>query len=122
MVKGLAVSPVRHGAMERRHFSQRKIARYLNISKTSVFEILKSELKCYRRIKCNLLPERHQGMRENKSLALINCFKPECVWKRVWFSDEARFLLRSPLNRQNDCIYRQVHVKTDIAEEDLLVE
>lgn len=122
-VKDLAVSPVRRGAMERRHFSQREIARHLNISKTSVFEILKeSELKCYRRIKCNLLTERHQEMRENKSLALIARFEPEHGWKRVWFSDEARFSLRPPLNRQNDRIYREVHVKTDIPEEDLLVE
>ena len=51
-VKDLTVSPVRHGAMNRRHFSQREIARHLNISKTSVFEILKEcELKCYCRIK-----------------------------------------------------------------------
>ena len=83
-VKDLAVSPVRHGAMERRHFNQRETARYLNISKTSVFEIIKeSELKCYRRIKCNLLIERHQRMRENKSLALINRFEPMC-W--TWIS------------------------------------
>ena len=40
-VKDLAVSPVRHDAMERRHFSQREIARHLNISKTSVFEFSK---------------------------------------------------------------------------------
>ena len=87
-VKDLAVSPVRRGAMERRHFSQREIARHLNISKTSVFEILKeSELKCYRRIKCNLLTERHQEMRENKSLALIARFQSEPGWKRVWFSN-----------------------------------
>lgn len=122
-VKDLAVSPVRHGSTNRRHFSQREIARHLNISKTSVFEILKeSELKCYRRIKCNLLSERHQEMRKNKSLALINRFESECAWKRVWFSDEAKFSLRPPLNTQNDRIYREVRVKTDIPEEDLLVE
>ena len=33
-VKDLAVSPVRRGAIERRHFSQREIARHLNILKT----------------------------------------------------------------------------------------
>jgi len=88
-----------------------------------VFEILKeTELKCYRRIKCNLLSERHQEMRKNKSLSLINRFEPESAWKRLWFSDEARFSLRPPLNTQNDRIYREVRVKTDIPEEDLLVE
>ena len=109
--------------MNRRHFSQREIARHLKISKTSVFEILKeSERKCYRRIKCNFLSERHQEMRKNKSLALINRFEPECAWKRIWFSDEAKFSLRPPLNTQNDRIYREVRVKTDIPEEDLFVE
>ena len=63
--------------MERCHFSQGEIARPLNISKTSVFEIHKeSELKYYWRIKCHLLTERRQEMRENKSLALIARFEP----------------------------------------------
>ena len=61
-------------------------------------------------------------MRKNKPLALINRFEPECAWKRVCFSDEARFSLRLPLNTQNDLIYREVRVKTDIPEEDLIVE
>ena len=59
-VKDLAISPVQHGAMNRCHFSQREIPQHLNISKTSVFEILKeSELKCYCQIECNL-SECHQ--------------------------------------------------------------
>ena len=45
-IKDLAVSSVRHGAMNRRHFSLRKIAQHLNISKTSVFEILKESEEC----------------------------------------------------------------------------
>ena len=110
-------------ATERRHFNQREIARHLNTSKTSVFEILKeSELKCYRQIKCNFFTDQHQKMRENKSLALIDRFEPENAYKKVWFSDEARFLLRPPLNRQNDLFYREVRVKTDIPEEELLVK
>ena len=44
--KNLAVSPVRHGAMNRRHFSLREIAQHLNISKTLVFEILKESEEC----------------------------------------------------------------------------
>ena len=40
-VKDLAVSPVKCSATERHHFSQREIAGHLNISKISVFEILK---------------------------------------------------------------------------------
>ena len=40
----------------------------------------------------------------------------------MWFSDAATFGLHSPLNSQNERFYRAVEVKTEIAEEDLLVE
>ena len=60
-------------------------------------------------------------MRKDKTFALINRFELECAWKRIWFSDEAKFSLRPPLNTQNDRIYREVRVKTDIPEEDLFM-
>ena len=53
---------------------------------------------------------------------MINGFEPECAWKRVWFSDEARLSLRPTLNTQNDRIYREVRLKTDIPEADRLLE
>ena len=43
-------------------------------------------------------------------------------WKQVWFSDESTFCLSALLNRQNERIYHAVDVKTDIPDEDLLVE
>ena len=57
-VLDLAVTPPRH---QRRHSSQREICRELQLSKGTVFRILqKSDLKCYRRIKCNILTNTHQ--------------------------------------------------------------
>ena len=58
-----------------------------------MFEILKeSDLKCYRRIKCNLLSERHQKMHKNKSLALINRFEPVCLDKSMVFGQSKVFI------------------------------
>lgn len=61
-------------------------------------------------------------MRTSKSRALADRFGQMDAWKKVWFSDEAKFSLRSPSNSQNERIYREVTVKTDILSEDLLVE
>ena len=119
-VKELAVTPEgSRGILH--HLSQREIATEMGISKGTVFNILsKSRLKCYRRIKCNILTEQHEESRKNKALAMADRFVDS--WKNVWFFDEAQFGLRAPLNSQNDIIYREVDVKTDIPNEDLLVE
>lgn len=117
-VKELAVSPV---GRPNRHLSQREIAVEMGLSKGSVFNILsQSKLKCYRRVKCNILTEQHEERRMNMSLAMADRF--DHSWKNVWFSDEAHFGLRAPLNSQNERIYREVNVKTDIPNEDLLIE
>lgn len=120
-VQSLALTP--EGSPTRGHYSQRQIAAELNISKGTVFNILKeSGLKCYRRIKCHGLTELHKQQREVKAMAMIDRFERDEKWKNIWFSDEASFMLRAPINRQNERIYRAVSVKTDIEEKDLLVE
>jgi len=117
----LAVTP--QGSPNHGHYSQRQIAAQLQMSKGAVFNILKeSELKCYRRIKCNALSDHHKQQREIKAAAMIDRFERSEQWKFIWFSDEASFMLRAPLNRQNERIYRAVNAKTDIAENDLLAE
>ena len=40
----------------------------------------------------------------------------------MWFSDEASFSVSVPLNRQNERFYRAAKVKTDISDDDWLVE
>jgi len=61
-------------------------------------------------------------MRTSKSRALADRFGKMDTWKKVWFLDEAKFSLRPPLNPQNERIYREVTVKSDILSDDLLVE
>ena len=40
----------------------------------------------------------------------------------MWFSDEASFSVSVPLNRQNERFHRAAKVKTDISDDDSLVE
>jgi len=117
----LAVSP--QNSPRRGHRSQRQISRELGISKGSVSKIIKkSKLKCFRRVKCNVLTQQHKDARRLKSQTLIDRFRDNDLWKRVWFSDEASISLFSPLNRQNERIYREVTLKTEIPRNELLVE
>lgn len=114
----LAVSPQ---DKSRRHSSQRQIATALNISKGTVHNILKkSNLKCYKRIQCHKLTPAHRLGRTNKAEALAIRFIDS--YRNIWFSDEAHFSLSPPINRQNERIYREVRLKTDIPQEDLLVQ
>lgn len=117
----LAITP--ETSPKRGHSSQREICRQMNLSKGTVFRILKnSKLKCYKRIKCNYLTEAHKQSRQEKCLAMIDRFKEQDKWKQVWFSDEANFCLHPKINLQNERIYRAVELKTDINNDDLLVE
>ena len=73
-------------------------------------------------LECNRLNDRHMQQREVKAMATIDRFERHEKCKNIWFSDEASFMLRAPINRQNERIYRVVNVKTDIKEKDLLAE
>ena len=104
------------------HSSQRQIARDLRISKGTVFNILKkSTLKCFRKITCQKLTEGHQQARALKAHEFISRFAND-RWRRIWFSDEASFRLKAPLNKQNERIYRSVTVKTEIPSDELIVQ
>lgn len=128
----VSTSPVRDAVVDlavtppdksRRHFSQREIASELSISKGTVSTILaNSGLKCYRRIQCHKLNEIHCEARVEKAEAFINRFDESNEWKNIWFSDEAHFSLHTPLNRQNERIYREVTLKTNIPAEDLIIQ
>jgi predicted transcriptional regulator len=121
-IKRLALTP-ENSPIHRRHSSQREIAKELNISQSSVSRQLRlSNLKCYRRVRCNKLTAIHREGRMLKASALIERFEQNDEWQQIWFSDEASFNLSPPLNSQNERIYREVLVKTDIPCEQLLVE
>ena len=124
MVVDMAVTPPGSPTSSRRyHLSQREISKELRMSLGSVNSIIKdSNLKCYRRIKTNCLTEAHREAREAKCQVLRDRFHQNDGWKSVWFSDEATFGLHSPLNSQNERIYRAVEFKTQLSKEDLLIE
>ena len=69
-----------------------------------------------------LLTQQHKQARMAKAQALRTRFCIGDQWKHVWFSDEAVFHVSSPLNRQNERIYREVHLKMEIPNEALLVQ
>ena len=104
-VVNLAVTPDK----SRRHLSQREVTSELHISKGTISKIfVNSDLKCYRRIQCHKLTEGHREARIEKAKAFISRFAENGEWKNIWFSNEARFNLHVPLNRQNERIYREV--------------
>ena len=106
----MAVTP--EGSPEKGHLSQRSISRELGVSKGTVWNVLKkSDLKCYRKVKCQILTPALKESRQLKANALFERFQNE-EWKSVWFSDEASFSLKPQLNRQNERFYRAVTLKT----------
>ena len=118
LVLNLAVSPP---DKSRGHFSQMQIASQLQISKGTVTTIIKnSGLKCYHRIQCHKLTDRHRNARVENFKAFIKRFVDNDEWKNIWFSEEAFFSLHVPLNRKNERVYREVTLKTYFSAEDVL--
>ena len=114
-------------ATGRRHMSQRQAAIAAGISKSTVgFLVKQSGLKCFRKVRGQVLTPVHRESRKAKCEAFLDRFGetagPHSPWRRLWFSDEARFHLRPPVNSQNERIYREVALKTDLDEEDLVTE
>ena len=116
-------TPTNRPDHRKQHSSQRQICKELGVSKGFVYRtIKKSDLKCYRRVKFNVLTEAHQQARKIKCNVMLPRFEAQQQWKQMWFSDEASFSVSAPLNRQNERFYRAVEVKTDISDDNLLVE
>ncbi|KAF4658005.1 hypothetical protein FOL47_008213 [Perkinsus chesapeaki] len=106
----------------RRHLSQREASKELHVHQSTVSRIAKKrKLRCFRRVRAQVLKEAHRTGRKSKAHALWNRFRDK-KWRAVWFSDEARFSLNPTFVSQNERVYREVEVKTDIPEEELIVE
>ena len=119
LVLNLAVSPL---DKSRGHFSQSQFASQLQISKGTVTTIITNTgLKCYRWIQCHKLTKRHRNAQDEKAKAFIDHFVDNDEWKNIWFSNEACFRLHFHMNRQNERVYHEVTIKTDIPEEDSLI-
>ena len=95
------------------HHPQRKIARELGVSQSSVSRLAhKLKLKAYKRIRVSRRDEEVRIKRKTRCRLLLNRFTPEKV-KNIIFTDEKDFTLEVALNRQNYRIYGKR--KRDIA-------
>ena len=91
------------------HHPQRKIARELGVSQSSVSRLAhKLKLKPYKRIR----DEKVRSKRKTRCRLLLNRFTAEKV-KNIIFTDEKDFTLEEVRNRQNDRVYGKR--KRDIA-------
>ena len=109
-------------AANRKHLAVRKAADAVGISFKSVTNIAqRKKLKCFRRVKGQILKAIHREKRKLKSSCLLSRFSNK-RWRSVWFSDEARFTCSSPVVTQNERVYREVEIKSEIPESDLVIE
>ena len=95
------------------HHPQRKIARELGVSQSSVSRLAhKLKLKAYKRIRVSRRDEEVRIKRKTRCPLLLNRFTAEKV-KNIIFTDEKDFTLEVALNRQNYRVYGKR--KRDIA-------
>ena len=95
------------------HHPQRKIARKLGVSQSSVSRLAhKLKLKAYKRIRVSRRDEKVRRKRKTRCRLLLKRFTAEKV-KNIIFTDEKDFTLEVARNRQNDRIYGKR--KRDIA-------
>lgn len=88
------------------HLTQREIARELEISTTSVNEIIHRDLrlKCYKKRKATELTEANKLTRLQRAKLLLKRF-PSSLVNFIVFTDEKVFTVARPSNTQNDRVY-----------------
>ena len=87
------------------HHPQRKIARELGVSRSSVSRLVHElKLKAYKRIRVSRRDEKVRSKRKTRCRLLQNRFTAEKV-KNIIFTDEKDFTLEVARNRQNDLVY-----------------
>ena len=95
------------------HHQQRKIARELGVSQSSVSKLAhKLKLKAYKRIRVSRRDKKVRSKRKTRCRLLLNRITAEKV-KNIMFTDEKDFTLEVARNRQNDRVYGKR--KRDIA-------
>ena len=99
------------------HSTQRQIARELGISRSSVNNIVKQDLrlKCLKKRKAHELTEANKQARLDRSQSLLRRY-PAAMVNFIWFTDEKIFTVAAPSNSQNDRLYASAGTrKKDIA-------
>lgn len=84
--------------------SMRKMARELDVSRSSMQRLIKNDLnmKSRARVKVPLLTEAQQESRFSRSKVLLNNVKHAAAGRAILFSDEKIFTVNAILNRRND--------------------
>lgn len=104
------------------HRTIRQISRELNIHRSSVHRIIKSDLrlKCLKKIRAQELSTANKLMRVDRAKKLLRKYPNHSV-DFIWFSDEKLFTIATPSNTQNDRLYVPLGVtKKQVSGERLL--
>jgi transposase len=104
------------------HRTQREISRDLNISQSSVRDIIKKDLKlkCFKKRRATELTEENKAARLQRSRLLLKRYPAHMV-NFIWFTDEKLFNVATPRNNQNYRLYAKIGTcKCDIGGKRLL--
>lgn len=90
----------------RTHLTIREIARDIGISKSSVHNIVKKDLrlKCLKKKRAQELTNANKLTRLVRAKQLLRLY-PQHQVHFIWFTDEKMFTVASPINAQNDRFY-----------------
>jgi transposase len=88
------------------HFTQREIARELNVSRSTVNRIVKRDLrlKCFKKHRATELTEANKAARSIRAGQLLRQY-PASMVNFIVFTDEKLFTVARPTNSQNDRVY-----------------
>lgn len=86
--------------------SVRKLAKDLQMSKSTAHRIIRQhlKLKAYKRVQVQMLSDTDKKRRRQKAKALLQRFTDDDV-KQIIFSDEKMFTVAEKVNKQNDRLY-----------------
>lgn len=90
----------------------RPIAREVGISKSTVHNVIRKDLKlkCFRKRRAQDLTEANKMKRLACCKQLLKRF-PQHAVSFLWFTDEKLFTVVHPVNLQNDRVYAQAGMK-----------
>src|SRR5690606_4185935 len=100
------IKKINHMRKQKKPFSIRRAAKTLHISKSSVFRILKKDLrkKVYKYTKAQKLTSFNKRERFKRSRALLKHFK-KSHFENILFTDEKLFIIEQTHNHQNNKIW-----------------
>ena len=105
------------------HWSTRQIARETSIHHSSVYHIVRKDLrlKCLKKCRSQELTAANRDARLTRAKKLL-CLYPQSAVDFIFFSDEKIFIIAPPVNLQNDRVYvPQSSKKRDVAADRLPV-